>query len=51
MNRLTRRGALGLGAVSASAFLSATARVAGEEADDKEPVRFQIKDVTLEKVD
>lgn len=47
MNRLTRRGALGLGAMSASAFLSATARGAGDEG----PVRFKIKDVTLEKVD
>jgi hypothetical protein len=50
MNSLTRRGALGLGAASASAFLSASARGAGE-AGDEGPVRFKIKDVILEKVD
>jgi hypothetical protein len=51
MNSLTRRGALGLGAVSASAFLSATARGAGKAAGDEGPVQFKIKDVTLEKVE
>ena len=51
MNSLTRRGALGLGVMSASAFLPTMVQGAGEEADDKEPVRFKIKDVTLEKVD
>jgi hypothetical protein len=42
MQNLTRRGALGLGAASAGAFLTAAAR-----ADDQGPVRFKIKDVVI----
>jgi hypothetical protein len=43
MQNLTRRGAFGLGAASAGAFLTAAARAA----DDEGPVRFKIKDVVI----
>jgi hypothetical protein len=50
MPGLTRRGALGLGAVSASAFLTASAQGIGDNSNDEEPVRFKIKDVIIDKV-
>ena len=50
MRSLTRRGALGLGAVSASALLTAMAHGANEGPDDEESVQFKIKDVILDGV-
>jgi hypothetical protein len=50
MQRLTRRAALGLGAASASAFLTAAAPATDENANDEGPVRFKIKDVVIERV-
>ena len=50
MQNLTRRGALGLGAVTASALLTATAPAMGEDPSDEGPVRFKIKDVVIDKV-
>jgi len=50
MQNLTRRGALGLGAATASAFLAATAQATREDTRDEEPVRFKIKDVIIDKV-
>jgi hypothetical protein len=50
MQGLTRRGALGLGAVSAPALLTAVARGMDENPDDEGPVRFKIKDVILDGV-
>jgi hypothetical protein len=43
MQHLTRRGALGLGAASAGAFLASAARAEGDDG----PVRFKIKDVVI----
>ena len=48
MQSLTRRGALGLGAVSASALVTAAAQGMNENPDDEESVRFKIKDVVLD---
>ncbi len=50
MQNLTRRGALGLGAMTASAVLAASAQAMREDTSDEEPVRFKIKDVTIDKV-
>jgi hypothetical protein len=50
MKSMTRRGVVGMGVMSMSAFLGAGAPAGDEKAADEKPVRFKIKDVTIEKV-